>query len=102
VQSKQVQHAYAAKSGQYRALSVWEKADNGDLIGSLTLPLPVGFVGGSIGIHPTAQFSQRLLSIKTAKELESVIVFSRLGSEFSALRAFSDRRHSKRAYGFTG
>ncbi|WP_034552593.1 hydroxymethylglutaryl-CoA reductase, degradative [Carnobacterium funditum] len=80
-------HAYAAKSGQYRALSVWEKADNGDLIGSLTLPLPVGFVGGSIGIHPTAQFSQRLLSIKTAKELESVIVSVGLAQNFSALRA---------------
>ncbi|MCA9766511.1 MAG: hydroxymethylglutaryl-CoA reductase, degradative [Carnobacterium sp.] len=80
-------HAYAAKSGQYRSLSVWEKADNGDLKGSLTLPLPIGFVGGSIGIHPTAQFSQRLLSIKSAKELESVIVSVGLAQNFAALRA---------------
>lgn len=80
-------HAYAARSGQYRALSNWEKADNGDLIGSLTLPMPIGFVGGSITIHPTAQFSQRLLSVKNAKELESVIVSVGLGQNFAALKA---------------
>lgn len=80
-------HAYAARTGQYRSLSIWEKADNGDLKGSLTLPLPVGFVGGSIGIHPTAQFSQRLLSVTTAKELESVIVSVGLAQNFAALRA---------------
>lgn len=80
-------HAYAAKSGQYRSLSHWVKAGNGDLKGSLTLPLPVGYVGGSIGIHPTAQFSQRLLSVKNAKELESVIVSVGLAQNFAALRA---------------
>ena len=80
-------HAYAARTGQYRSLSVWKKAHNGDLIGSLTLPLPVGFVGGSIGIHPTAQFSQRLLAIKSAKELESVIISVGLAQNFAALRA---------------
>lgn len=80
-------HAYAAKTGQYRSLSVWKVANNGDLIGSLTLPLPVGFVGGSIGIHPTAQFTHRLLSIKSAKELESVIISVGLAQNFAALRA---------------
>ncbi|ALV21756.1 hydroxymethylglutaryl-CoA reductase, degradative [Carnobacterium antarcticum] len=80
-------HAYAAKSGQYRALSTWKKADNGDLLGSLTLPMPIGFVGGSISIHPTAQFSQRLLGVKNAKELESVIVSIGLAQNFSALKA---------------
>lgn len=80
-------HAYAAKTGQYRSLSAWKIANNGDLIGSLTLPLPVGFVGGSIGIHPTAQFTHRLLSIKSAKELESVIISVGLAQNFAALRA---------------
>lgn len=80
-------HAYAAKSGQYRALSTWKKAENGDLIGNLTLPMPIGFVGGSITIHPTAQFSQRLLGVKNAKELESVIVSIGLAQNFSALKA---------------
>lgn len=80
-------HAYAARSGQYRSLSTWKKAANGDLSGTLTLPLPVGFVGGSIGIHPTAQFSHRLMGLESARELESVIVSAGLAQNFSALKA---------------
>ncbi len=80
-------HAYASRSGNYRSLSTWKKADNGDLIGQLTLPLPVGSVGGSISIHPAAQFSKRLLGYQTAKELEAVIVSVGLAQNFSALKA---------------
>jgi hydroxymethylglutaryl-CoA reductase len=80
-------HAYAARSGQYRSLSTWSKAENGDLIGSLTVPLPIGMVGGSIHIHPAAQFSKRLLGCQNAKELESIIASVGLGQNFSALKA---------------
>lgn len=80
-------HAYAARSGQYRSLSSWTKAENGDLVGTLTLPLPVGAVGGSINIHPTAKFTKQLLDNPTAKELESIIVAVGLGQNFSALKA---------------
>jgi hydroxymethylglutaryl-CoA reductase len=66
---------------------VWKKADNGDLIGQLTLPLPVGSVGGSISIHPAAQFSKRLMGYQSAKELEAVIVSVGLAQNFSALKA---------------
>ena len=80
-------HAYAARSGQYRSLSTWNKAVNGDLIGSLTVPLPIGTVGGSMNIHPAARFSKRLLGCQNAKELESIIVSVGLGQNFSALKA---------------
>jgi hydroxymethylglutaryl-CoA reductase len=80
-------HAYASRSGQYRSLSSWSKAKNGDLIGSLTVPLPIGTVGGSINIHPAAQFSKLLLGYKNAKELESIIVSVGLGQNFSAIKA---------------
>lgn len=80
-------HAYAARSGQYRSLSTWHKAENGDLIGSLTIPLPVGAVGGQISIHPAAQFNKRLLGYENAKELESIIVSVGLGQNFSAIKA---------------
>jgi hydroxymethylglutaryl-CoA reductase len=80
-------HAYASRSGQYRSLSTWSKAKNGDLIGSLTVPLPIGTVGGSINIHPAAQFSKLLLGCQNAKELESIIVSVGLGQNFSALKA---------------
>ncbi|WP_033829692.1 hydroxymethylglutaryl-CoA reductase, degradative [Bacillus andreraoultii] len=80
-------HAYAARSGQYRSLSTWSKAENGDLIGSLTIPLPVGAVGGQISIHPAAQFNKRLMGYENAKELESIIVSVGLGQNFSAMKA---------------
>ena len=54
-------HAYASKSGQYRALSRWTKDTNGNLRGELTIPLSVGSVGGTLSIHPSAQFAYRLL-----------------------------------------
>lgn len=80
-------HAYAARSGQYRTLSTWTKAENGDLLGKLTIPLPVGTVGGAISIHPGAQMTKRLLHYENAKELMSIIVSVGLGQNFSAIRA---------------
>lgn len=80
-------HAYAARSGQYRALSKWYTNENGDLVGTLTLPLPVGTVGGSIGIHPAAKLSRTLLQEPDAKRLESILVSVGLAQNFAAVRA---------------
>lgn len=80
-------HAYAARSGQYRSLSMWAKAENGDLVGSLTLPLPVGAVGGSISFHPGAQLTHHLLNQPDAETLESIIASVGLAQNFSAIRA---------------
>lgn len=80
-------HAYAAKDGQYRSLSKWTKADNGDLLGVLTLPLPVGAVGGSISFHPAAQMTKAISGYESAAELEAIIVSVGLAQNFSAMRA---------------
>lgn len=80
-------HAYASRSGQYRALSSWKTADNGDLIGELTLPMPVGTVGGSISFHPGAKMTHHLLDYPNAEQLESIIVSVGLAQNFSAIRA---------------
>ncbi|CZQ93944.1 hydroxymethylglutaryl-coa reductase class i/ii [Trichococcus palustris] len=80
-------HAYASRSGQYRSLSSWKKAENGDLIGSLTLPLPVGAVGGSISFHPAAKMTRAILGDPSAAELEAVIVSVGLAQNFSAIKA---------------
>lgn len=80
-------HAYASKNGQYRSLSTWEKTDNGDLMGSLTLPLPVGAVGGSISFHPAAKMTKTILHYKDAAELESVIVSVGLAQNLAAVKA---------------
>lgn len=80
-------HAYAARTGQYRSLTRWSKAENGDLVGELTIPLPVGTVGGSINIHPGAKFTHQILGSPDAKLLESIIVSVGLAQNFAAVRA---------------
>lgn len=80
-------HAYAAKSGQYRALSRWTKDENGHLVGELSMPISVGAVGGTLSIHPGAQFAYRLLEQPNAKELSEILVAVGLAQNFSAVRA---------------
>ena len=80
-------HAYASRSGQYRSLSKWSKAENGDLLGSLTLPLPVGAVGGSISFHPAAKMTKAILQYENAAELESIIVSVGLAQNLAAVKA---------------
>lgn len=80
-------HAYASRSGQYRSLTSWKKAENGDLLGILSLPLPVGAVGGSINFHPAAKMTKEILGYRSAAELESIIVSVGLAQNFSAIKA---------------
>ena len=80
-------HAYASRSGQYRSLTKWEKAKNGDLLGSLTLPLPIGTVGGSISFHPAAKMTKTILHYENAAELESIIVSVGLAQNLAAVKA---------------
>ncbi len=83
-------HAYAAwKSGGYRSLTAWEKDANGDLVGTIELPLAVGLVGGATAVHPTAKANVRLLGVKTAQELAEVIAAVGLAQNFAALRALA-------------
>lgn len=80
-------HAYASESGQYRALSRWTKEADGNLRGELTIPLSVGSVGGTLSIHPSAQFAYRLLEEPNARELSSILACVGLGQNLAAVRA---------------
>jgi hydroxymethylglutaryl-CoA reductase len=83
-------HAYAAwKSGGYRSLTTWERDANGDLIGTIELPMAVGLVGGATAVHPTAKANVRLLGVKSAQELGEVIAAVGLAQNFAALRALA-------------
>ena len=82
-------HAYAAMGGRYRPLTTWEKNADGDLVGTIELPLAVGLVGGATASHPTAKASVRILGVKTAQELAEVIAAVGLAQNFAALRALS-------------
>lgn len=80
-------HAYASRSGQYRSLTKWDKNEKGDLVGTLTLPLPIGTVGGAISIHPGAKLAHSILGHPSAKELASILVSVGLAQNLAAVRA---------------
>ncbi|MGQ0601334.1 MAG: hydroxymethylglutaryl-CoA reductase, degradative [Anaerolineales bacterium] len=82
-------HAYAARSGRYTSLSVWEKGEVGNLVGTLTMPLAVGIVGGATKVHPTAQAALKLLGVSSARELAEIIVCVGLTQNLGALRALA-------------
>ncbi len=82
-------HAYAARGGQYTALTQWEQTKEGDLAGSIELPMPVGIIGGATQVHPTAQLCLQLMNIDSAARLASVIAAVGLVQNFSAMKALA-------------
>ncbi len=82
-------HAYAARNGRYKPLSVWEKDRNGDLVGYLEMPMAVGTIGGAVRVHPVAKIALKILGIKTAKELAEVMGAVGLAQNLAALRALA-------------
>ncbi len=82
-------HSYAARSGRYTSLTTWEKDGDGNLVGTLELPLAVGIVGGATRVHPTAKVALKILGVKTARELAEVIAAVGLAQNLAALRALA-------------
>ncbi|MHA1596063.1 MAG: hydroxymethylglutaryl-CoA reductase, degradative [Candidatus Asgardarchaeia archaeon] len=82
-------HAYAARFGRYLPLSVWEKDENGDLVGSLEMPMAVGIIGGATKVHPIAKISLKILGVKTAKELSEIMGAVGLVQNLAALKALA-------------
>lgn len=82
-------HAYAARSGRYTSLSTWTKDDQGNLVGTLEMPMAVGIVGGATRVHPAAKANLVLMGVKTAGELAQVIVSVGLAQNLAALRALA-------------
>ena len=82
-------HAYAAISGRYLPLSVWEKNEDGDLVGSLEMPIPVGIVGGATKVHPIAKIALKILGVKSARELSEIMAAVGLVQNLAALRALA-------------
>lgn len=82
-------HSYASISGLYRPLTVWEKNEDGDLVGTIEIPLAVGTIGGATKVHPMARTSIKILGVKTASELASVMAAVGLAQNLAALRALA-------------
>jgi len=82
-------HAYAARSGRYTSLSTWEKDSQGNLQGTLEMPMAVGIVGGATQTNPVAKACLKLMGIQTGNELAEIIVSVGLAQNLAALRALA-------------
>lgn len=82
-------HAYAARSGRYSPLTTWEKNKDGDLVGTIEMPMAVGLVGGATRAHPVARVNVKILGVKTANELGEVVAAVGLAQNLAALRALA-------------
>jgi len=82
-------HAYAARDGGYRSLSTWALSPEGDLVGSLELPLAVGTVGGATRVHPTARVALQILGVARARDLAQIMASVGLAQNLAAIRALA-------------
>ena len=82
-------HAYAARSGRYTTLTTWGKDAEGNLVGTIEMPMAVGIVGGATRVHPAAQAALKLMGVRTAGELAEIIVSVGLAQNLGALRALA-------------
>ncbi|MHB8424496.1 MAG: hydroxymethylglutaryl-CoA reductase, degradative [Gammaproteobacteria bacterium] len=80
-------HAYAARGHTYTSLTRWYKNETGDLVGEIEMPMKVGIVGGPLQSNPTVAMNQRLLGVRSARELAELMGAVGLAQNFSALRA---------------
>ena len=82
-------HSFASYGREYGSLTKWWKDGDGNLVGSIELPMAVGLVGGAVRVHPAAQANVKLLGIETADELAKVMAASGLAQNLGALRALA-------------
>ncbi|MGF6907759.1 hydroxymethylglutaryl-CoA reductase, degradative [Fusobacterium sp. PH5-44] len=82
-------HTYAAISGKYTSLTKWEKNADGNLVGTIELPMAVGLVGGATKIHPAAKSAVKILGVKTATELGEIYAALGLAQNLAAIRALA-------------
>ena len=82
-------HSYAAHERRYGSMTHWEKDADGNLVGSIEIPMAGGLVGGAITIHPGAQANVALLGINSADDLAKVMAAAGLAQNLGALRALA-------------
>jgi len=82
-------HAYAARTGRYTSLTKWEKNSDGNLVGSIEVPMALGLVGGATKSNPISKICIRILGVKSANELAEVAASVGLAQNFAALRALA-------------
>lgn len=80
-------HAYASRTGRYMPLTTWEKNNEGDLVGTIEIPMALGTVGGVTKSNPVFQIALKILGVKSSRELAEVVASVGLAQNLAALRA---------------
>jgi hydroxymethylglutaryl-CoA reductase len=81
-------HAYASMGG-YGPLTEYRKDENGDLIGSIKIPIAVGTVGGATKTSKKAMLAMRIMGVKNSNGLANILASVGLSQNFAALRALA-------------
>ena len=82
---------FASKTDTYTSLSEWQ-LENEKLVGKLSIPLPIGTVGGSITSRKDVRQNYRILGEKiTAEQLANIIAAIGLANNLAALLAISTK-----------
>ena len=81
-------HSYAALFG-YKPLTCYEVDEDGNLVGTIELPIAVGTIGGATNVNPLAKICLKILGIKTSEELARIMAAVGLAQNFAALRALA-------------
>jgi hydroxymethylglutaryl-CoA reductase len=79
-------HTFAAL-GQYKPLTDYYRNENGDLIGTIDIPLALATVGPAMNSNPTASIALKILGAKGSKELAQAMVCVGLANNYAALSA---------------
>lgn len=82
-------HAYASLTGSYKPLTTWEKTNDGDLVGTIEIPLALGLVGGATKILPGAKAAVNILGVESATELGEIIASVGLAQNLAAVRVLA-------------
>lgn len=82
-------HAFAAITGRYMPLARWWIEGENTLAGQLIMPMAVGTVGGTLGVHAGARAAQQMLGVTSASTLAMVIGAVGMASNLAALRALA-------------
>ena len=85
-------HTYGQWKEGHDSFTNWKKTKNGDLEGTIEIPMAVGLVGGATATHPTAKACVKILDVKIpggAAELSQVICAVGLCQNLGALRALA-------------
>ena len=85
-------HTYGQWKEGHDSFTNWTKTKDGNLEGTIEIPMAVGLVGGATATHPTAKACVKILDVKIpggASELSQVICAVGLCQNLGALRALA-------------